>query len=136
MPCRTLFERVSHLKDINVMPRQTSSNHACCLKAMIACHVQLCVFSNGHGCMQRMTSSDRMCCSRSCVRSNLVYYPRAMMACHAKRCLTMCAIQGQIFHATPDNNRPCVCYKGDDCKTCHTSSDRVYCPRNMMTGHA
>ncbi len=108
-----------------------------------------CVLSKFHFVMPCLTSSYYMCCPRemmtshvwhhavrSCVLSNLVYCPRAMMACQAKSRLTMCAVQGPLFHAMLDKNRPCVYYKGDDGTSCPTSSDLVCCPRNMMTGHA
>ena len=43
-----------------------------------------------------------------------VCFPRKKMACHDKRCLTMCVVYGPLCHATPDIARPCVHPKGDD----------------------
>ena len=91
--------------------------------------------------MPRPTSFDRVCC------------PRAMMACHARRGSTMCAVQRRCCHATPDIVRPsvlpkggevmprlmsfdCVQSKGSDVMPHPTSSDHVCCPRAMMPCHA
>ena len=47
-----------------------------------------------------------------------VYYPRAVMSCHARRC------------------RPCVLSKGSDVMPLPTSSDSVYSLRAVMSCHA
>ena len=52
--------------------------------------VRLCVLSKGDNNIPRRTSSDRLCS------------PRVIMACHARRRPTVCAIQGRRCHATPD----------------------------------
>ena len=56
--------------------------------------------------MPRRTSSDRVC------------YPRAVMACHTRRC------------------RLCVLSKGSDVMPRPTSFDRLCCPKTMMAFHA
>ena len=84
------------------MPRLTSFDRVCCPKAMLACHarrrsticaalrrlwhttldvVQPCVLPKGDNGMPRPTSFDQLC------------YPKAMMACHARRSSTVCAAQ-------------------------------------------
>ena len=78
-------------------------------------------------------SGDLIQCPTSSYR---VCYPRSVMACHARRHLTMCDVLGRRWHATPDVVRPCVLPKGGDGMPRPTSSDRVCCPRAMMTCHA
>ena len=56
--------------------------------------------------MPRPTSFDRVCC------------PKAMIACHARRRPTLCAVQRRRYHASPDD------------------AVRVCCPRALMSCHA
>ena len=63
--------------------------------------------------MQRPMSLDRVCC------------PKAMMACHARRCPFVIAAQGRLCHVTLDVIRPFVLFKGDDGMPRPTSFDRV-----------
>ncbi len=84
---------------------------------------QLCVLCKGYAGMPLPTSSDRVCCLMS------------IMACHARRRLTMCVVQGQLLHAKPDIVHPCSQSKGNDGMSYPSSSDRVCCPRDMMTVH-
>ena len=58
--------------------------------------------SKGEDGMSRPTLSDHMC------------FLMAMMAFHARRHPTVCAIQCPCEHATLDVMRPCVKYKYDD----------------------
>ena len=62
--------------------------------------------------------------------------PRAMMACRARRCSTVCAAQRRCLHATPDVVRLCVLPKGDDGMPRPTSFDSVCFPKAMMACHA
>ena len=67
------------------MPRSTSFDRVCCLKVMFACHVGVVrpfVLPKGDDDMLRPTSFDRVCC------------PNAMMVFHARRCSTVCTVQG------------------------------------------
>ena len=63
--------------------------------------VRPCVLSKGGDGMPRLTSFDCVCC------------PKAMISCHARRRLTVCAAQGQVCHAMPDVVIQCVLSKGD-----------------------
>ena len=84
------------------MPRPTSFDRVCCPKAVMACHarcrstlfavhgllwhappdvVRSCALSKEGDVMPRSTSFDRVC------------FPKAMLACHARRRLTVCAAQ-------------------------------------------
>ena len=92
--------------------------------------------------MPRATSFDCVC------------WPKAMMACNARRHPTVYAAQRQRWHATPDVVRPCLPSKGDDGMPCLTPSncvslfkgddgmprltsfDRMCCPKAMMLCHA
>ena len=84
----------------------------------------LCVLSKGY---------DEMPCSMS---FNHVYFPRAMIGCHARRCLTVYAIQGLRRHAMPDFVRPCGLSKGDNGMPHPMLSDLVYGPNAMMECHS
>ena len=56
----------------------------------------------------------------------LSYYvscPRAMMACHAQCHLTICAVQGFLWHVTPAVVRPCVFSKDYESMQRQTLSD-------------
>ena len=71
------------------------------------------------------------------------------MSCHARRRPTVCAVQGQCYHATLDVIRLCVQSKGGDVMPhlfvravqgrdvmpTPTSFDRVCCPRAVMSCH-
>ena len=74
--------------------------------------------------MPRPTSFDRVSC------------PRVVMSCHARRRLTVCAVQGRWCHATQDVLRLCMLLNGDDIMPHPTSFDRVCCPKAVMSCHA
>ena len=71
--------------------------------------------------MPRPTSFDHVC------------HPRAMIACHARCRLTVCASERRLWHAMPDVVRSCVLPKGGDFMTLPTSIDRVYHPKAVMS---
>ena len=73
--------------------------------------------------MQRATSSYLVCCLR------------VMMACLARRRPTVFAAQGTCAHVMPDVVQPYVQSKVYDCMLRPTPSDRVFCPRAMITCH-
>ena len=123
LPCLKLFE-----------PRSTLYDHVYCPREMMECHAQNISFvsaiqerlwhdttdivrqhvlSNGYDYMTRLTLSDRVFC------------PRAIMACHARHCLTACAIHWLCEHATLDFVRPYVLSKVNHCMLGLTSS-KVY----------
>ena len=58
------------------------------------------------------------------------------MASHNGRRLTVFDVQGTCCHATPDIVYLYLQFKGDDGMLCLRSTDRVSCPRSMMTFHA
>ena len=113
---------------------------------MMACHAQLrptlCMLFKGDDVLPPPMLFDR------------VFYPRALMACHARHHPTMCSIQGRSWHVTPDvvrlhvlpnGNvvfstqdmiRSCVLSKGHAGMPLLRSSDRMCCPRAMLTCHA
>ena len=74
--------------------------------------------------MPCMMSFDRVCC------------PKVMMACHAQGRSTVCAVQRQGWHVTPDVVRPCVLSKGGDVMPRPTSFDCVCCLKAIMACHA
>ena len=82
------------------------------------------VLLKGDDGMPHPTSFDRVC------------RPRAIMACHARRRSTVCAVKRRRCDATPDVVRPCVLRQGDDGMPCPTSFYRVYCPKALMECHA
>ena len=68
------------------MPRLTSYDRVCYPR--VECHamsdvVRLCVLPKGGDGMPHLTSFDGMFCQK------------AMMACHARRCSTVCVVQWQ-----------------------------------------
>ena len=88
----------------DVLSRLKSFNRVCCPKAVMSCHaqcsltveasqgrlfhatpnvVQLCLRSKGYNGMAFPTSFDSVCCQK------------AMIACHARLCFTVCCVQGQ-----------------------------------------
>ena len=99
------------------------------------------MFSNGYDDMQRKISFDRVC------------FSRAMIACHVRRCPTVCVVKRLCMHATLDVVRPCVLSKNHDGMPRRTSSrqsvlskgydvmprptfyDRMYYPRAMVGCH-
>ena len=144
------------------MPCPTSFNRVCCPKAMMACHARR---------RPTVCAVQRQRCHASPDDADRVCYPRALMLCHARRCrprvlskgvdvmprptlASMCAVQGQRCHATPDVServccprevmsscharccRPCVLSKGDDVMPLPTSSDRVCFQKAMMACNA
>ena len=80
--------------------------------------------SKGGDVMPRPTSYERACSQR------------AVMSCHARRRLTICASQGRCWHATTDIIRSCVLPNGDDGIQLPTSFDGVCFPKVMMACHA
>ena len=68
--------------------------------------VRPCVLPKGVDVIPRPTSFDRVCC------------PKAVMSCHARRILTVCASQRK------------------DGMPRSTSFDRVCCPKTVMACHA
>ena len=56
-----------------------------------------------------------------------------MIACYARHCQTVCAALRRWCHSTPDVIRPCVLLNGHNGIPCSTSSDRVCCPKVMIT---
>ena len=91
--------------------------------------------------MPRPMSFDRVCC------------PRAVMSCHGRRCRpcvlskggdvmprpmlpTVCVVQRERCHATPDVFQPCVHSKEGDVKPNPTSLDSVCFPKVVMACHA
>ena len=132
-------------KGYDGMPRPTLSDRVCCPRAMMAWHarrrsticavqgrwwhatpdvVWLSVLPNGDDGVPRPTLFDRVCC------------PKAMIACHARRCSTVFAVQRRWLHFTPDVPRPCLLSKGSDGMPRPTSFNRVCGPRSMMAWHA
>ncbi|TMW85348.1 hypothetical protein EJD97_023288, partial [Solanum chilense] len=103
--------------------------------------VRWCVQSMVDDNIPRPTSSDCVCC------------PRAMMECHAQRfstlsmlfkcddglprrsCPTVCVVQGQRCHVTPDVIQPLVLPSGDDFIARTISSHHVCCPKAMMASN-
>ena len=103
---------------------------------------------------------DRVCWLRAMMpynaRSspNVYFYPRAMIACHARRHPTMCAVQRRRWHVTPyivrlrvlpNHNvgiatlhviRPCVLSKVHVGMPRPRLFDQLCCPRAMLTFHA
>ena len=73
--------------------------------------------------MPRLTSFSRVC------------YPKAVMACHARRRSTLCVVQRRLCHATPDVIIPCVLSKGGYVMQRQTSFNRACFPKVMMTVH-
>ena len=59
-----------------------------------------------------------------------------MRECEARRCLTVCAVQGRRWHVMPDEVRLYVLSKVDDGMQRLTLSDHVCSPRTMMACHA
>ena len=126
------------------IPHPTSFDRVCCLRDMRACQDRRCltvcavqkqwwhatpnvirpyVLSKGDDCMPRPMSSD------------CVFFPSAMIACHARRHPTVCSAQGGWWNYKSDVIRSYVLSKGDDNMPRPTSSGRVYCLRAMMTCH-
>ena len=126
------------------MSRPTSYDRVCCPKAMISCHaqcrstvcasqmrwwhatpdvIQPCVLSKGSDVMPRPTSSDCVCC------------PRAVMACHARRCRP-CVISKAVMSCHARCCRPCALYKCGDVMPRLTSFDRLCYPKAIMACHA
>ncbi len=86
--------------------------------------VRQCVFSDSYDGITQSTSSVCMCSTR------------AMRSYHAHRCLTVCAIKGLWWHATPELVQMCVLSKDHDCMPRLNSSKCVCCQRAMITCHA
>ena len=82
------------------------------------------VLPQGDDGMPRLTLFDCVC------------WPKAMMACHSQRRLTMFAVQGRRWHAMPDAVRLSVLPKGDDRMQRLTLFNRVCSPRAVMSCHA
>ena len=128
-----------------VQARLTTADSLCYPRAMMAFHarrwptvcagpraikhaapdaVRPCVLSMGYDGMPRPTTADRLCLSkgdygmRRPTPSDRVCYPRAMMAWHARRRPTVCAVQGR------------------DCMPRPTLFDRVCRQREMIACHA
>ena len=83
-----------------------------------------CLRSKGYDGMPRRTSFDHVCSSK------------AVMACHARRHSTVCALQRLLFHVMPDVVRPCFPSKGYDGMPRPMSFVRVFCLKAMMACHA
>ncbi len=126
------------------MPRLISSDHVYFPRAMMSGHARRClnmrvvqelwwhampnvvrhfVFSKGNDWKLHPISSYCMCC------------PRDMITFHARCRPCVSAIQGQWRHAKPNFIQPCVFSKGYDDLPHPKSSNRVYCPRDMITWH-
>ncbi|TMW84816.1 hypothetical protein EJD97_024314 [Solanum chilense] len=58
------------------------------------------------------------------------------MECQSRRRTTVCAAQGQCWHATHDVVRLCLLTKGHAGMPHLTLFDRLCCPRLMMACHA
>ena len=88
---RAVMHATPDIADRVCCPREVMSSHArrrakvCAVQGRL-CHatldvVQPCVLPNGDDIMSHPMSFDRVCC------------PKAMMACHTRRRLTVCAVQ-------------------------------------------
>ena len=64
------------------------------------------------------------------------YYPKEMMAFHARRRSTVFAVQGRRWNATPDAVRQFLLPKGDDGMPRPELFDRVCCSKDVMPCHA
>ena len=87
------------------MSSPMSFDRVCYPYAFMAWHARRrasCLCSKGYDGMPRRTSFDRVCS------------PKSVMECHTRRRLTVCALQRQLFHVTPDVVRPCLPSKGYD----------------------
>ena len=79
--------------------------------------VRSCMLSEGDYNMPHQTPYDRVC------------FTMAMMVCHTRRRLTVCAAQGRWWHAKPEEVLSFVFSKSDKGMPHSTSSDHVCCPR-------
>ena len=91
--------------------------------------------------MPRRTSSYHVCYPRAMMachtrRCRLCVLPKGKMACHARRCSTVFAVRGLFWHAPPDVVRSCVLPKGDNGMPRLTSFDRVCGIKAVMSCHA
>ena len=104
--------------------------------------VHPCVLSQGVDGMPRSKSFDHVSRPRAMMachtrrRLSVSASQKAMMVCHASRHSTLFAVQGILWPATPDFVRPCVVSKGHDGMPRPSSFDRVCCPKAMMAFHA
>ena len=127
------------------MPRRSSSDSVCCLRAMIACYprhfsivfaaqwpwwrampdeVGKCMLSKGDDGMPPPMVYDNMCFSRD------------MMACHTRCSPIVCDVQERWSHAMPDVAWLCMFSKGADGIQRPTSSYCVCCRRAIFACHA
>ena len=119
MPCSMSFDRVLPNGD-DIMPHPTSFDRVCCPKAVMSCHTRHCrpcVLSKGSDDMPRLTlptvcAVQRWLCHATpdvvqpCVQSkegdvmprrmslDCVCFPKAVMACHARRRSIVFAVHG------------------------------------------
>ena len=85
------------------MSRPTSFDRVCCPKAVMSCNARrcrLCEHSKGGDIMPCPTSFDRVLPNRDDdmphqTSFDRVCCPKAVMACHARRCSTVRAVQGR-----------------------------------------
>ena len=106
------------------MPRRTSFDRVCCPRAVMSCHArrrQTVCAVQGRLCHATLDIADRVC------------YPRAVMSCHAQRLPTVHAVQGRLCEATHNVIKPYVHFKGGDGMPYPSSSDRVCCPKAVMS---
>ncbi len=114
-------------KDFYRMSRPLSSVRVCFPRTTRACnarHHTTCVLSKGDNGIPCFILLDRVCGKRE------------MMACHTRRCSTVCAVEGLCRHATPDLIWLWVVSKSYDGRPHPTSFDYVWYPRDMMAYHA
>ena len=124
--CLTPSDCVSYSKGGDGMTCQMSFDRVCYPKALMACHARRrssCLNSKGYDGMPHRTSFDCMCS------------PKAVMECHARRLSTVCALQRQLFHVTPDVVRPCLPSKGYDGMPRPTSFGHVCNQKAVMSCH-
>ena len=82
------------------------------------------VLPKGDAGMPCLMMFDRVCC------------PKVMLACHARRRSTVCAVQRRSWHVTPDVVRPCLPSMGYYGMPRPMLFDCVCCPKAIMACHA